>query len=445
MAVTDERARAWPPEPRHLLVAALVAWAVIAAVGLAMHAPLHGDEASYAVLARGDASGWVYRSRGVVALAHVGLWLGGSDLAMRAACVLLGLGVVLAAAGVGRALAGPRAGAWAAAVVAGAHPFALRGAELLGDLPATAALLGAIAIALGELPRPEGPRYRLVLVAPLCAAALYLRYGSVLALAVFAGATLACWWRTIARRPGPVVATAALFAALAVPFVAMSIHQTGSPLGVLDTSRQVIEQVRAYPGSGLVSYVTRDPFELYGVLVVPLAVIGVWRARTRVHAYVIVLALGDIAALGLTTHAEGRYVLVASGLLVALGVAAIVDRLGRAALAAVAASWLACAVMIGVSQGRVPAAERTRGAAIRADAAGRPCVVFAHAVPQLMWYAGCHGELVTARGTPEHAPADRAWYAADATDYPALDVGALARAVGARPVALVSGAWKLVR
>ena len=62
----------------------------IVAIGLAMHAPLHGDEASYAVLARGDATGWVYRSRGVVALAHVGLWLGGGDLAMRLASAVLG-------------------------------------------------------------------------------------------------------------------------------------------------------------------------------------------------------------------------------------------------------------------------------------------------------------------------------------------------------------------
>ena len=431
--------------PRRLFFAALVAWAAIVAIGLAMHSPLHGDEASYAVLARGDATGWVYRSRGVVALAHVGLWLGGGDVAMRLASAVLGLGVVLGAAAAGRAVGGPHAGAWSAAVIAGAHPCVLRGAELLGDLPATAALLGAIALALGELSRDDGPRYRLVAAAPLLAAALYLRYGSVLVIGVIAAATIAVWWRAIARRPGPVVATAAAFAVLVVPFVVLSIHETGSPIGVLDASAAVIEPVRRYPGSGLVAYLTRDPFELYGILVAPLAVIGIVRARTRAHAYFVAIALGEIVALGLTTHAEGRYVLVASTLLAVLGVTAILEHLGRAALALVAASWLSCAVMIGVSQHRVPVAERVRGAAIRADDAGRPCVVFARAIPQLMWYAGCEGRLIKPDGAPEHVPASRAWYAADATDYPALDLAALVHALDAHPVQLVPGAWRIER
>ena len=170
---------------------------------------------------------------------------------------------------------------------------------------------------------------------------------------------------------------------------------------MLDTSAAVIEQVRV-PGSGLVAYLTRDPFELYGILVAPLAVIGVVRARTRAHAYFVAIALGEIAALGLTTHAEGRYVLVASTLLAVLGLAAIVEHLGRAALALVAASWLSCAVMIGVSQHRVPAAERVRGAANPRRRRGAAVRLFARAIPQLMWYAGCGGGLLKRDGAPEH-------------------------------------------
>ena len=157
---------------RQLLGSAIVAWLVVAVTSLVLGPPLGHDEAAFALIARGDAT-WLYKSRAVVLLAELGLALGGSEVAIRFAMVPLGLGIVLGAYAVGHAMRDRRTGGWAAVVVAGAHPMALRSAELLGDLPAAACLLGAIALIASELSREDGPRWRLVGAAPLLAAAFY--------------------------------------------------------------------------------------------------------------------------------------------------------------------------------------------------------------------------------------------------------------------------------
>src|SRR5215467_12998002 len=147
---------------RRLLYAALVAWSIVAIISLVVGPPLGHDESAFASVARGTAPAWLYRSTGVIAIAKFGVALGGSELALRLASVVLGLGVVLAVWAVGRAAFDERIGAWAAAVIIGAHPMALRSTELIGDLPATACLLAGIAILTGELKRDDGPRWRLV-------------------------------------------------------------------------------------------------------------------------------------------------------------------------------------------------------------------------------------------------------------------------------------------
>jgi hypothetical protein len=434
--------------PRRLLIASLVAWSAAVAVAVVIGAPLHGDEASYAVIARGDAD-WLYRSRGVVALAKLGLALGGSDLAMRAASLVLGFTVVLAAAWLARTfagsdqLAGDRSAAWTAAVVAGAHPFALRAGELLGDLPATATVVAAIAIALGELSRTAGPRYRLMATAPLLAASLYLRYGNASVIAIVIAASLGFWWRAVIARPGPVIATAALLGALVAPFVAMSLRETGSPVGLLALGGSVAAHAADYPGAGLLAYLTDDPLVTFGVLVAPLIAIGLYGGRTRRHAYLATIAIAQIVAVGLVGHAEGRYVLVACALFTVLGVDAVSlwRPRPRLALAVVALAWASCPPMMAYRQARVRRDEAVAGAAIRRDAGGRPCVVVAQAIPQLMWYAGCAGEKLVAT-RPPMLPADRPWYAADAPGFP-IDAADLGRSVGATPVALAPGVWRL--
>ncbi|HEX4422437.1 MAG TPA: glycosyltransferase family 39 protein, partial [Kofleriaceae bacterium] len=183
---------------RKLLGAAVLGWAVVATLHLVGGPPLGHDEAAFAIVARGDGPIWLYRSRGVTLLAELGLALGGGDVAMRLASTVLGLGVVLGVYAVGRAVFGARSGAWAAAVIAGAHPMLARSADLLGDLPAVAGVLAGMAVLAGELDRPGGPRWRIVAAAPAFAAAFYARYGTAPVIAIAGLIAIALWWRPIA-------------------------------------------------------------------------------------------------------------------------------------------------------------------------------------------------------------------------------------------------------
>ncbi|HEY0990559.1 MAG TPA: hypothetical protein VGD80_26080, partial [Kofleriaceae bacterium] len=320
----------------------------------------------------------------------------------------------------------PRIGAWAAAVLAGAHPMALRAAELLSDLPAMAGLLGGIALLASELESGEtdaGPRWRIVLAAPIFAAAFYVRYGSAPVIALAIAVACALWFRAVLRRPWPVLAMVGLLALLIVPHVLRSRDATGAWLGILEISAGMPR--RAYIGEGLVTYLTSNPFLFYGALVAPIMVAGVAGiARTRRKApwYLAIVALCQLVALGLESHGQPRYVFVAAALLVVLGVATLAgSRFARPrlALALVAASWLGVLVAAPIyfrhlDDARAPILYA--GATLRAASAGQPCVAVALIVPQLMWYSPCR---VLAAGLLEDPlPADRARYAASFTRWP---------------------------
>ncbi|HEU4729318.1 MAG TPA: glycosyltransferase family 39 protein [Kofleriaceae bacterium] len=423
----------WTSE-RRLLVAALLAWAIVATINLVLGPPLGHDEAAFAVVARDDWPVWLYRSRGVVALARLGIALGGADWQLRLASTIAGLGVVLGVYAVGRAVFDARTGAWAAAVIATAHPMLLRNAQLLGDLPATAGVLAGIAVLVAELDRPAGPRWRIVLAAPAFAAAFYARYGTapVIAIAVLAAAAL--WSRSIRARPLPVLAAAALFALLLVPHALHSLHWTGELLGVLRASAG--QPRRAYLGEGLVTYLTANPFAYYGALVAPLMVAGlVGLARTfrrRAPWFLGGVALGQLVALGLASHAQPRYLFIAVALLVVLGVeAAGALARPRTALALIGAAWLAAAIALVASNLRIA---RTRSAilaataAITADRQARPCMILAGLAPQLTWYSRCEGTRVDEMLPDALAPA-RARYLVS-MPYAPLDGPAFAAAHG---------------
>ena len=377
---------------------ALLAWLAIAITSLVTGPPLGHDEAAFGLAARGDGPAWLYRSTGAIWIAKVGVALGGGEVALRLASALLGLGLVAATWLVGSRLS-PRAGGWAALVIAGAHPMTLRAAELIGDLPATACVLAGIAIMAGELSREAGPRWRLVWIAPLFAVGFYLRYGSAPAIAIAAVAALVLWPRRILR--APVIAAVALFALLLVPHLLASLRATGSLLGILEMSAKVPR--RAYVGEGLVTYLTANPFRFYGALIAPVAIAGlVALARpTRVRVFFVAIALGQLVAIGLQSHAQPRYVFVATVLLVAVGVDAITavpwkPWLERAGAALVALAWLAALALV-VPYNRWLARERAplvaAARAIDADGTGA-CAFACRVVTQLSWYTGCEGMLL---------------------------------------------------
>jgi hypothetical protein len=436
---------------RRLVFAAFAAWTISVAIGLLCRAPLTGDEAAYALIARGDGEAWLYRSRGVVAFAELGAWLAGGDAderLLRLPMLVAGLPLVFAVAAVGSRAFGARAGAIAAAIIAGAHPFVLRGFELLGDVPATACLLGAIAIAIRELADPDRPAsYQLVGVAPLCAAALYLRYASTLVIGLIGVAALVCFWRSIRARPGPAIATVIAFGVLVAPFAIASTRATGSPIGVLELAGDV--SGRTWFARGLLIYLFANPLHSYGVLA-PIAMLaglrGLRRARDPAQRFIAAIAIGQIVVLGLVSHASSRFIFVAIALLVVLG-ADVLDRAIRSparrklALGVMAASWLGMAVaMVPLQRHLAHGLDDLMASAdaIRGDSHGAPCTVVARALPQLMWYSRCAGWRYVGRANPpiELGPT-RYWYAADTPKRP-IDAAALG--VHATPV---GPAWRL--
>jgi hypothetical protein len=441
---------------RRLVAAAIAAWLVAAAIGLVIGPPLGHDEAAFAIVARGDqpVGAWLYRSDGTVAIARLGVALGAADWQLRLASAVLGTAIVIAAFAVGRAAFTARTGAWAAVLVAGAHPMALRSAHLLGDVPAAAALLGGVALLVGELERAAGcatgPRWRIAAAAPLFAAAFYFRYGSAPVIAVALAAAALVWWRPIAARPLPALAGLAVLGALLIPHLVRSALATGSPLGILTISAGMPR--RAYVGEGLVTYLTSNPLQFYGVLIAPVmlaGVLGLIRTRRRAPWFLAIVALGQLVALGLNNHGQSRYVLVAAVLLTVIGVDTVA-RIGRpgVALAMVAAAWLGTvATQVVVCRGAARLRDPVVRAAdaVRADAAGRRCAAVAALVPQVAWYSRC--EVYLSRLLDAPMPADRARYAV-ATAHRPIDLDRAVAVHHARAAPLPTGdpdaqVWRL--
>ena len=392
----------------------MVGWFAVGVLALASGPPLGHDEAAYAVAARGDAPTWNYRSTGMIVIARAGLALGGSDLALRALALVLGAGMLVAAFALGKVVYAERTGAWAAVVLATAHPMAARSAELIGDLPATACLLGGVAVLLGELELAR-PRWRIVWAAPLFAAAFYIRYGSAPVIAMIALLAIVLYARRLACLP--VLATVVVAALLVLPHVVHSIAITGSPLGILTVSASMPR--REYIGEGLVTYMTSNPLRFYGAIVTPvmiagLATLGLTRRRAR--WFVVLLALGQLISLGLQSHAQPRYVFFATALLVVAGVDVLrrgahsnqvraesaerseVEKIPRLATAACGLAWLGLAIAIVPYQHYLADLRRplySAAAAVRDDAAGRPCAIAANVAPQLIWATRC--EVVIAK------------------------------------------------
>lgn len=444
--------------PRQLVLASLAVWC--ACVGLVwwMAGPLGSDEAAYALLANGDGDGWLYRPIGFVAFARLGLFLGDSELALRLPSAVIACGLIPAVFAVGSRL-GPWVGAGAAAVIAGTHTFVLRGPTLLTDVPSTIFMLAAIAIVIIELERGGGPSYRLAAVAPVLAASFYVRYGSAPTIAIVIVAACAVWRRAIFERPGPVLVTAGLFVALLVPFFVYSHQMTGSVTGILTLASEVAG--RKYIGHGLVIYLAYAPYLYHGVLATPVVLVGLASVarpppQRRCARFLALVAIGQLLAISLVSHASARFLFVAIVLLVALGVDAIARMIAarseRRTLAIRIAAWTILLAWVGMLVATVPILDSQRRGlaglvisahAIRADAAGRPCTVIARATPQIMWYSGC-ASIKPGRGIEELPPLP-AGYRVYVASVPrrSIDADKVAALAGAEAVPLAPGAWFL--
>ncbi len=400
----------WDPRRTNatVLAAGFAGWFIGALIVWLSAPPLGHDEAQYAIAAQdlldGEPLRWAYLSVGMNALALPGVLAGGGEIAVRAAPVLAGLVFVLVAARLARGTFGDATAAWTVAVLAASFAFVRRAAELLTDLPAAGCLLAGTAIIAGELLREPAPRWRLVLAAPCLAAAFYLRYGSVLAIAVIGGVALLVGWRAVLRRPLIALATIALFALLLVPHFLMAIAELGTPLGIVRLGSTGLGT--APPGQSLWIYATSNPFVYYGIATAPVMIAGlaaIHRARDRRVLLLWLLAVADIVAVGLTPIAQPRYIFFGIVLLVILGTDELLRWvrargpaarrvLGGCAAGVVAVSWIAVAIgMLRLEDTRLRSMRGTLDAiaAIRADARGAPCDVIGRRSTQLQWYTGC--------------------------------------------------------
>ena len=374
------------PHSRTLIAAAVGVWIATAAIRWAIGSPLGHDEARYALSARallhGHLPRWDYVPPGVAALGVPGLVLGAGERAMRLVPLLANLGLLAAAFAVARRFSRETA-AWTLAVLAGTLPLLRLSTDLLSDIPSAALVLAGLAVLLGELD------WRIIVVAPLFAAAFYIRYGSCVPIALIALAVLAFRLREL--RLGPAAATLGLFALLLVPHLVQSHVVDGSALGIMKASAAM-----PAPGRGLADY-PLHPFHHFGLLgpaLILVAIAGALRDRRR--AMLVVIAVAQIVVLGLQTQAQPRYVFVALVLFAIAAVDTLQAHLDRRALAVVAATWAVVLVSAVRSKHELEvenAHTLAAAAVVRADDAGRPCFVMARKRMQMEWYSGCESTL----------------------------------------------------
>lgn len=395
-----------------VLVGGFAVWLANALILWLSEAPLGHDEAQYAIDARDELTGhfsrWGYLSKGMKVISIPGVWLGGSERALRFVPFLISLVFIVVVWRLARRAIGEVGAAWVVAILAGTRSLVKMSGDLLSDIPSTGCMLVAMLVIVGELDRDEhGPRWRLVLIAPLLAAAFYLRYGSVLPIALIVVGALVLGRRAIIVRPWPALVAAVLFVVLLVPHLLQSLEETNKLFGILLESKGVPNETDSYTGQGLVEYLTANPFLYYGIPTVLPMIAGLVALRPRESRGILFVAFvgaGDIIALGLTTHARARYIYLGIVLLVIAGTYVLArfaqarSLRARQSIAAVAAlviatSWVV--VTVGMVRQRARQSPRMQAAlearrVVVPDAAGRPCHIITAGQPQLEFYTGCN-------------------------------------------------------
>ena len=394
-------------------------------VGLvALDAPLHWDEAVYAVRARSWVdpeavlSGWSHiRPPLLPLIAGLPVLAGGDEWQLRAIGLVAGVGLLLATWWLGRMLAGPTAGLLAAAVLHGSPTLQKESATLLTDVPAAALLVLLTALlwhALEERPRPG---LSLVVAAVLAGLAFFMRYGSVLAVAPLLAVAVLLWWRTLVANLRPTAAAVAIGALIVAGHMAWSVTQTGTPFGILAGAQNVVsDDPRGV--APIAEYQRYLPFTLAGsvgglamrlgtvslpAFAIAAAIMPAWRRAFR-RTLLLVLPAG-VHILLLTQsvgHAEERFFVYSGALLVTAGAVTavllsrsfpLVVRIGLV-VAVAGALVLARGAAVEHSQERTMETARyyaqfeTAGLAI-GEIADSDCGIVGGGDPMLAWYSGC--------------------------------------------------------
>jgi hypothetical protein len=374
------------------------------------------DEAIYALTARSwvegtPNTGWsTHRSPGISVLGIPAL-AAPSEAAFRTIGLLFGLGALIAAWRLGRRLAGPGAGLLAAFVIATIPELQLNTGLFLTDVPSAAILLVLMVVAWTALEQDPSPR-RLMWLAPIAAAAFYVRYGAAVPIAFIAATIVLLWPARLLAAWRYTLATAILLLLLLLPHFIPATFITGTPWGVAMGARGLAAP--DYLGQALEGYVRQFPSGLAGPIAGIFMTLGIlawparllasgWRAReSRALTFLVLPALAIGTLLGLVTLAQTRYIFLPLMLLCIAGAVAAVSlasTLGAAWRRAATVALLLSVTVVGLDGSSDMVARQAAYAptqwkvidaavAIREDAAGG-CSVLSYAVPHVTWYSGC--------------------------------------------------------
>ncbi|HVE75625.1 MAG TPA: glycosyltransferase family 39 protein [Actinomycetota bacterium] len=409
--------------PKLALTAILLALAFCVLLGMWSRAPFQYDEAVYAIKARQwidatPATQWrIFRPPGMSILGYVVLSIQNSDFALR----LLGLAGALGAAGALYALAQRVVGGWPALIAtasfAAAPTVQLRGGQFMNDLPATALLL-LMCICIQDTFERRGRGSRLVLAAFFAAGAFYLRYASVFPIFAVAGTSAALWRAHLKSHLRLLVTPAITMTVLLVPHFVYSTSQTGTPWGITQLASEVPLQWRQSIGEGLWQYMRWFPSRLAGhvagilMLAATVALLkslrraagsgGALNPERRAVLFLAIPAFLQILYLGLTHHAEERFLFFPVALLVIAGAGFLAGTFQRMRLAQTRGRRLlvtgSCVLAIAaggvptlrnsqnLAESRMPLATAAKEIRKHAD---RPCSAVSVDGPVVAWYSGC--------------------------------------------------------
>lgn len=418
------------------------------------------DEAIYASTARHwlegqPNTGWSpHRSPGVSVLGLPAVPLE-SELGFRAVGLISGAATVVGGWALARRMGGPAVGAVAAVGIATIPAVTYNAGFFLTDVPSLAILLLLMLVAWTELEDRATPTRGLLWLAPIAAAAFYVRYGASVPIAAITLTAVLLWRRRLLRAWRLAAATLALFVLLLLPHLMQAALQTGSPLGIARMAQALASP--AFPGEALSRYLAwipgafagpvGDTLLVVGVVGLPvLAVVGRLRDRIgRALSFLLAPAVIQFLVLGWTALPNRRYVLLPMVLAIVAGTLVLghlTRRFSQPSRQALAAATVLVTVVVGLSSvvgGLSGEARRARSAdelvdaarLVARDAGGTSCAILGYPPPQLTWYSGCaveHFALPPEEDRADLLVGERRYLMLSVDDHPWYPSGALRQA-----------------
>ena len=398
-------------------------WGVVAIAAIALllvplvigGGTLDHDESSYALKAKAwlfdtPESGWgLHRGPAMSVYAYPILALNGTEPALRGLGVVALVGLAAATWWLGSHMSRRWVGPVSAVAILASPPMLRRATEFLSDIPSAALLMICMVVVWREFGEKKLPTYRLLWVVPLAWLAFYLRYQSLLSLALIALTILVLWWPKVRARPGPLISGAVVGLVGFVPHFLFSVTETGSPTGVL--SGTTTAGGRDFRADGLVDYAGMFGWTL-GLFLGPIFaglllwwLITSWREndqRTK-GLFLFIPAVALVLALGILGEAHERFVFFSYALLVVAGLTGLShlsidwrDRTRRAFMVGLSVILIGGLAMSVASSRRYVESRRLRNEPLQLASyevqnlvAGRSCGVLSSYIPQITFYSEC--------------------------------------------------------